>query len=180
MFLPKNQLLFSEVFLLIKLSQIIWPPRYEPANSPVHVRNELAIASPPETVWAWLIRVQLWPTWYPNSAKIKFLSGNPPDLGLGTQFRWKTFGVTSESKVLEFVPYERLAWDAHSTGLDAYHAWFIQKTEKGCNVVTEEVEHGWLARLAKALRPNNLERKHQIWLEGLRDKAKSGLPPAIR
>jgi hypothetical protein len=81
--------------------------------------------------------------------------------------------------VCEFVPYEKLAWDAHGTGLDAYHAWLIQKSEQGCNVITEESEHGWLAKLGKALRPNNLEQKHQIWLEDLKAKAKSGLPPCL-
>ncbi len=139
--------------------------------------TSLAIDSAQETVWAWLIRAQLWPIWYPNSANVKFLSGNPPDLALGTQFRWKTFGVTIESKVFEFVPYERLAWDAHGRGLNAYHAWLIQKTSQGCNVITEESQHGWLAKLGKTLRPNNMEQKHQTWLEGLKDKAKSGLPP---
>ena len=73
------------------------------------LRNELEMASAPETVWAWLIRAQLWPTWYPNSANIVFLTGQPPDLAFGTRFRWKTFGVTIESTVLEFVPYERLS-----------------------------------------------------------------------
>ncbi len=29
------------------------------------------------------------------------------ELRLGTQFRWKTFGVTIDSTVLEFVPHER-------------------------------------------------------------------------
>ena len=163
---------------MAKPNQILWPSRYEPVNCPVHVRNELAMASPPETVWAWLIRAKLWPTWYPNSANIMFLSGQSPDLALGTRFRWKTFGVTIESTVLEFMPYERLAWDAHSTGLDAYHAWLIQKTSQGCNVLMEETQRGWLARLGKALRPNRMEQLHQVWLEGLRDKASRGLPPA--
>ena len=165
---------------MINPNQILRPLCYEPTNSPVHVRNELAISSPPETVWAWLIRAQLWPTWYPNSANIMFLSGKPPDLYFGTQFRWKTFGITIESKVLEFVPYERLAWDAHGIGLDAYHAWLIQKNDQGCNVVTEESQQGWVAKLGKTLRPNNMEQKHQVWLEELRDKAKSGLPPATQ
>ena len=138
-------------------SQILWPNHYEPANCPVHVRNELAIAYPPEKVWAWLIRAQLWPTWYPNSANIQFLSGQPPDLALGTKFRWKTFGVTIKSTVLEFAPYERLAWDAHGKGLDAYHAGLIQKTGEGCNVVTEEIQNGLVARLGKMLRPNRME-----------------------
>ena len=158
-------------------NQIVWPSRYEPASCPVHVRNQLSILSPPESVWAWIIRAQLWPTWYPNSANIRFLNGQPPDLALGTRFRWKTFGVTLLSRVLELVPYERLAWEAHANGLDAYHVWLVQKTDLGCDVITEETERGWLARIGKALRPKRLEQQHQIWLEGLRAKATVGLPP---
>jgi hypothetical protein len=161
-----------------KANQIFWPSGFEPEKCPIHVHNELAMTAAPESVWAWLIRAQLWPTWYPNSADIRFLSGNPPDIALGTRFRWKTFGVTVTSTVLEFVPYERLAWDAHGSGLAAYHAWLIQETEQGCQVITEENQRGLLARLSRALRPKNMERQHQIWLEGLRAKAVSGLPPA--
>ena len=136
------------------------------------------MTSAPETVWAWLIRAQLWPTWYPNSANIMFLADPPPDLTLGTRFRWKTFGITIESTALEFLPYERLAWDARGTGLDAYHAWLIQKTNQGSNVIAEETQRGWVARLGKALRPSRMELQHQIWLEGLREKASRGLPPS--
>jgi uncharacterized protein YndB with AHSA1/START domain len=163
---------------MAKPNQIVWPSLYEPKHCPVHVKNELAIASSPETAWAWLVRAQLWPTWYPNSANIRFLNGKPPDLALGTQFRWKTFGVTITSTVLEFVPYERIAWDAHGTGLEAYHAWLIQKTDHGCNVLMEETQRGWLARLGKALRPNRMERLHQVWLDSLRDRTGHGLPPS--
>jgi|YelNatPaOPRAMG01_1025707.scaffolds.fasta_scaffold54910_4 hypothetical protein len=158
-------------------SQINWPSDFNPQECPIHVKNTLAMPSTPEAVWAWLIRAQLWPTWYPNSADVVFLSGNPPDLALGTQFRWKTFGVTIESTVKEFVPYERLAWDARGAGLEAYHAWLIQRTDGGCIVDTEEVQHGSLARLSRALRPYHMEEKHQLWLEGLCDRAKTGLPP---
>ena len=164
---------------MVKPSQILWPSCYEPEKCPVHVRNELEMASALETVWAWLVRAQLWPTWYPNSANIRFLSGQPPDLALDTRFRWKTFGVTIESKVLEFVPHGRIAWDAHATGLEAYHAWLIQRTDRGCYVLMEETQRGWLARLGRALRPNRMEQMHQIWLERLRDKASSGLPPSL-
>jgi hypothetical protein len=80
--------------------------------------------------------------------------------------------------VLEFVLYERLAWDAHGNGLEAYHAWLIQKADQGCQVVTEEVQRGWLARLVRTLMPKRIEQQHQILLEGLRTKASSGLPPA--
>ena len=154
----------------------IFGRRFQPEKSPIHVHNELAMSARPEIVWAWLIRAQLWPTWYPNSADIQFLKGQPPDLALGTQFHWKTFGITIVSSVLEFVPDERLAWDAHRNGFDAYHAWLIQKTPSGCTVITEETQRGWLARFGKALRPQQMKKQHQIWLEGLTAKASAGYP----
>jgi len=162
---------------MVESNKILWPARYEPANCPVHVRNELAMASYPEAVWAWLIRAQLWPTWYPNSVNIRFLSGQPPDLALGTRFRWKTFGVTIESEVKEFVPYERLAWDGHGSGLDVYHAWLVIRTNQGCNVITEETQRGLLPRLLNLLAPKRVEKQHQVWLEKLKDSAARGMPP---
>lgn len=162
---------------MVEQSHVVWPPGYEPENCRVHVQNELTMTAKPESVWAWLIRARLWPTWYPNSSNVQFLSGISPDLALRTKFRWKTFGITIQSTVMEFVPCERLAWDAHGTGLDAYHAWLIQKTDQGCRVVTEENQGGALATLNSTLRPNQMKKMHQLWLERLSEKASSGLPP---
>jgi cobalt-zinc-cadmium efflux system protein len=61
------------------------------------------------------------------------------------------------------------------------HVWSISDTKMCCmsgHIITEEVQRGWLARLARALMPKRIEQQHQIWLEGLRVKASSGLPPA--
>jgi hypothetical protein len=43
---------------------------------------------------------------------------NQTHLRLGTEFQWKTFGVTIDSTVL----HEGLAWDEHCNGVHAYHA----------------------------------------------------------
>ena len=136
------------------------------------------MAASKDRVWAWLTRASLWPTWYVNSANIKFLEGTGPDLAKGTRFRWKTFGITLTSTVLEHVPEERIAWDAHAFGVDAYHAWVLQPSGQGCLVVTEETQHGSLARLGKALMPNRMHKFHQLWLEALEHKGRGGLPPA--
>lgn len=164
---------------MVDTNQIIWPEHYAPQHCSIHVRNELTIATSPESVWAWLIRVQLWPTWYVNSANVQFLQGAAPDLALGTRFKWKTFNVTIESTVLEFVPPERIAWDGHTFGINVYHAWIIQKTPAGCHVVTEETQHGWLARLGKLLMPKRMWKYHQIWLEALSANALRGAPLKI-
>ena len=131
---------------------------------------------PPEVVWAWLVRAKLWPTWYSNSKRV-IIEGGGPDLRPGSRFQWTTFGVRLDSRVEEFVPGERLAWSARSTGIDAYHAWLIEKRSAGCYVLTEETQNGWLARLNNYLRPRNMSQQHQNWLEGLLRKAKEGLPP---
>jgi hypothetical protein len=155
---------------------INWPDRYSPQRTRVHVRNEIAIAAKPEIVWAWIVRAKLWPAWYSNSARVA-INGGGSDLQAGSTFRWKTFGVTLDSKVEEFVPFERLAWSAKATGINAYHAWLIEPTSDGCHVNTEETQNGWLATMNKAVRPNDMGRKHQVWLEGLLAKAMTGLPP---
>ena len=155
---------------------IKWPEQYSRDNVDVHVSNELEMSVSVDIVWAWLIRAELWPTWYGNSANVVIEDGKP-GLRLGTQFKWKTFGLNLQSKVEEFVPYERLAWTAHGIGIDAYHAWLIEKRESGCYVLTEENQKGILAKLNKLARPNNMKKYHQIWLEELYSKAKGGPPP---
>jgi uncharacterized protein YndB with AHSA1/START domain len=164
---------------MIEQLEINWPSHYSPSVCPVHVRNDLTIAAAPEQVWAWLIRATLWPNWYINSAKVHILNNTDLDLKLGTQFRWTTFGVTLNSTVLEYVQNERIAWDARSFGVDAYHAWAIQPLNEGCRVLTEESQHGLLAWLSHFAMPNRMHTYHQIWLEGLAEKARVGFPPKI-
>lgn len=157
--------------------EVNWPEKYHPDRTPVHVRNEIDIAAPCERVWAWLIRAQLWPTWYDNADDVQFIRGSGPDLAADTQFRWRTFGVNIESTIREFEPSSRIAWDAKGTGIDAYHAWLLEPTSGGCHVTTEETQYGLLARTGQLLMPDRMSRGHQRWLESMRDKASAGWPP---
>jgi len=158
-------------------SSIRWPEEFEPSRNPIHVRNELAAPVPVDRVWAWVIRAALWPIWYENSKNVFFLDGPPPDLALGTRFRWWTFGATIISTVREFNPEEgRIAWDGHAPGIHVYHAWLIRPTPEGCHLLTEETQHGLLTRLNKIFLPNKMSKYHQHWLERLRDNAARGMP----
>ncbi len=157
--------------------EVQWPAQYAPSNSPVHVRNQLEMTASQDHVWAWLTRPGLWPTWYENAENIKILEGPNPGLQKGSRFRWKTFGITITSTVLEYLPNERIAWDGQACGTDVYHAWVLQPSAKGCTVLTEETQHGWLARLGNLFMPDRMYKFHQIWLEGLEKKGQAGLPP---
>ncbi len=165
---------------LADLDAIRWPAAYVPKEASVHARNELTIEAPPTTVWAWLLRAELWPTWYANAAEMHFLSHAGPNLRDRSRFRWRTFGMRITSKVLEFEPPTdhtagRIAWDAHGIGIRAWHAWLLTPTpDGGTHVLTEEVQHGWRALLGKTLAPRRMEAQHQLWLEGLSRQARSG------
>jgi hypothetical protein len=155
---------------------IRWPEHFDPKTNPIHVRNELAMAARPENVWAWLVHAVRWPSWYPNSHNVRIVDSAAPDLSDGVHFRWKTNGVSLLSKVVEFVPCERLAWDASAFAVHAYHAWYIEPRPNGCWVLTEETQHGWLARLGALLMPSKMHRVHQLWLERLQSVASEGPP----
>jgi len=88
---------------------IRWPDKYKPERTAVHARTELEMPVPPEAVWPWLVRAELWPTWYPGFTDV-VIDGGGHDLKPGSRFRWKTFGVRLDSKVEEFVEFERIAW----------------------------------------------------------------------
>jgi hypothetical protein len=154
---------------------IRWPEKYTPDRTAVHVSKGLDMPVSPEAVWPWLVRAELWPTWYPEFQNV-VVQGGGPDLKPGSNFRWRAFGVTLDSQVEEFVPFERLAWSARSTGVEAYHAWLLERRPSGCRVISEETQNGWVARLNEALRPKSVGRIHQTWLERLLEKAKSGPP----
>jgi len=154
---------------------IRWPDRYDPVRARVHVADEIDTPVSPEAVWAWLVRAPLWPSWYPNSKDV-IVEGGASQLALGVSFTWRTFGVGIRSTVLEFVPCERIAWNAFGLGVDAYHAWEITRTQAGAHVLTEETQYGWAARLGSIVFPNRMSRFHQIWLEQLSLKARDGPP----
>ncbi len=154
---------------------IRWPEEHKPERTAVHARTELEMPVSPEAVWPWLVRAKLWPTYYSDFHNV-VIEGGGPDLRLGTRFRWKAFGVKLDSKVEEFVELERIAWSARATGIDAYHAWLIERSPTGCRVLTEETQNGWVARLSHLLQPRLMGNIQRIWLERLVERAKSGPP----
>jgi predicted acylesterase/phospholipase RssA/uncharacterized protein YndB with AHSA1/START domain len=139
---------------------------FDPRVAPVAVHNEIDIAAPPERIWDFLVRAPNWPQWYPNSKNVR-LDGGGDRLTRDAKFTWATFGVGLKSAVKEFIPNERLAWDARSIGVEAYHAWAIEPTGGGCRVKSEETQYGWLARTADWLLPNRMYTGHELWLKQL-------------
>jgi hypothetical protein len=73
------------------MSTVHWPAGHEPAGAAIHEVNSGRSVATPELVWAWLVRPDLWHTYYANVRDVRHLAGPWPEIGLGSHFSWVTF-----------------------------------------------------------------------------------------
>ena len=117
---------------------------------------------------------------------VKHLEGAWPAVKPGTRFRWLTFGVIVHSEVVEYSPFQRLAWSAKELGAAGHHGWVLTERDGGTFVRTEETQRGAMVGLMKPVMKPLMVRFHQRWLEGLaraaaqRTAAGKRLTPGLR
>jgi uncharacterized protein YndB with AHSA1/START domain len=155
-----------------------WPDEHTPESSAFHAVNELLIPAEPDVVWAWLVRPDLWSSYYGNARLVKHLGGPWPKIELGSRWRWLTFGAFVTSEVVEYEPGQRLAWSAKSLAGSGHHAWVLRRQAGGTLVHTEETQKGVGMQIIKPVLRPMMVRFHQRWLEGLSKVAAEGPPPA--
>jgi hypothetical protein len=68
-------------------------------------------------------------------------------------------------------PRRRLSWESRKTLIQGYHAWLIVPTEKGSKLITDESQHGFLARMQWIFIPSKLRGLHDEWLMKIKEKA---------
>lgn len=159
----------------IPCASIVWPVGNTPAASRVFAQNVIDVMAPPEVVWSLLIDCVQWPQWYRHCSEVSILRGGPL-LGADSKFRFKTLNLHFEPEVTACVPQRMLVWHAKGPlGASGAHAWYIERTERGCRVVTEETQRGILSLLLGWHTQKLLLTVHQDWLEGLKTLAESDL-----
>ena len=160
------------------MNTIIWPEGYVPGFCDNFASNEVIVAGLSVTeIWPLLNTPSLWPTYYKNSADVRFYNEKGPMLEQDVRFYFTTFGFPVEAQVTEYVPPAagepaRIAWHGWSgegeTRLDVHHAWLVEDLSGGrVRILTQETQNGNPAKeLAKAS-PNPMINGHQQWLDGL-------------
>lgn len=160
------------------MNEIVWPEGYLPGTAENFASNEMIVAGlSAADVWPFLANAPRWPTYYANSADVRFYNGKGPVLEEGVRFYFSTFGFPVEAQVTEYVAPAgaqpgRVAWHGwageNDTRLDVHHAWLIEDLPGGrVRILTQETQKGKPAEdLAKA-RPNPMINGHQEWLDGL-------------
>ena len=154
-----------------------WPEGMQPGECPVFVHNERRIDAPPERVWKWLCRADLWPSWFPRASRVRFEAGGP-ELAADACVVWRMLGATIRVRVRRCEPPFALDWEGGAQGVHAYHAWLLEPDGGGTRLVTEETERGPLPWLARWYLRGALHGAHEEWLASLARIAPTGEPPA--
>lgn len=153
-------------------SNILWPEAYDPSVAKFFVQNEIEINASPEVVWHILIDALKWEFWYQGAKNLSFVDPEHTELKADSQFNWETMGMKfPNTTIKEFEPYRYLAWESVKKSIQGYHVWLIIPTEKGCKVITEETQNGWLTFFEKTFQGKKLKELHDIWLSELKIRA---------
>ena len=144
-----------------------WPAGFDPRTAPVYARNEIRTDRTAEQLWPALVTATRWPQWYPHAERV-VITGGGDALTATSHFTWTTLGVRVKTQITEYEPARRLAWSGSGPGASGYHRWILTPApDGGCLVVTEEVQTGFVPRLAAGRLRRSLHINHQQWLEGL-------------
>lgn len=153
--------------------KINWPANYEPSKSKFYVHNEIEINAKPEIVWIYLIDALKWQSWYKGAKNVSFIEPTDTVLNSKSVFKWETMGLKFQSAIKEFETNRLLAWESKKKSIQGYHVWLIIATEKGCKVITEESQNGWLTFFEKTFQGKKLKKLHDIWLAELKNKSEN-------
>ncbi|MES2796598.1 MAG: SRPBCC family protein [Bacteroidota bacterium] len=153
--------------------KINWPTVYEPSKSKFYVHNEIEINASPEIVWMFLIDALKWQSWYKGAKNVSFANAIDTVLQANSIFRWETMGLKFQSTVKQFEPNRLLAWESNKKQIQGFHVWLIVPTDKGCKVITDESQNGWLTFFEKTFQGKKLKNLHDVWLTALKKKSEN-------
>lgn len=160
------------------MNEIIWPEDYLPGFTENFASNEIIVTGlSVADIWPLLSTASLWPSYYANSANVRFYDDMGPELADGMRFYFETFGFPVEAQCNEYIAPAngqpgRIAWHGWAgegdTRLDVHHAWLIEDLLGGrVRILTQETQKGLPAKELATTRPNPMINGHQDWLDGL-------------
>ncbi len=153
--------------------KINWPANYEPSESKFYVHTQIEINARPEVVWSYLIDALKWPFCYKGAKNVSLVNSNDAVLNSTSIFNWETMGLKFQSSIKQFEPNSFLAWESKKKSIQGFHVWLIVATDKGCKVITDESQNGWLTFFERTFQGKKLKRLHDVWLAELKKKSEN-------
>ena len=164
----------------MKMNAIHWPEGFVPGFTDNFCSNEVIVTGlTTAEIWPLLSTPQYWPSYYPNSANVRFYDNKGPQLAQDVRFYFETFGFPVEAQITEYVAPStsdpaRITWHGWvgavgaEDRLDVLHAWLIEDlADNRVRILTQETQKGKPAIALANAQPNPMINGHQDWLNGL-------------
>ena len=154
---------------------IHWPAAYSPDVAPVFSHNELLLHTTCHNAYTHMADATTWPDWFPLVKDVAFET--PAPMREGTLLRLKIFNSPIHTRIVEFVPDQRISWvpygsDETETSHGHFHTWhFVPQgpaDKQACLVITEETGTAAYDRKDPAAASHYMHKAHELWLDGLK------------
>lgn len=134
---------------------------------------QIKIFAPPDKVWDWLSRVDLWTVWRQDVSCAYWVRGKGKNGTLKWRLR-RMIGFTADVAVWK--REREMRWEATSYGTHLVYDLRIDGNYRGTDVNLSVTGNGGLLRFfaTRALFSHQLNRSHEIWLGALKTKLEAG------
>ena len=135
-------------------------------QAPIVIRREIDIFAPPNLVWDWISRVDLWPDWHPEVSSSRWL-GNP---GLNGRFKWRKSLLGVPSIVTRWREALEFAWSGTAWGITSHQVFLLDGDYKSTRIICEQSVEGFGARVLTPVVRHLAERWSEMWLGALKTR----------
>lgn len=142
-------------------------------RAPVVAHHEIEIFAPPDKVWDWLSRVDMWSSWRQDVSSSHWVEGH----GRNGTFKWRVRNIMGFTARVEVWDEQRaMGWRAEVYGSEMVQVLRISGDFKRSVVTSDLSATGGLCRmrLTRAFVRSQLNRTNEIWLGSLKTKLEAG------
>ena len=135
-------------------------------QAPIVIRREIDIFAPPDLVWDWISRVDLWSDWHPEVSSSHWV-GDP---GPNGRFKWRKSLLGVPSIVTRWREAREFAWSGTAWGITSHQVFLLDGDFKSTRIICEQSIEGFGARMLTPLARRFAERWSEMWLGALKTR----------
>ena len=128
---------------------------------------DIDVNASPEAVWDTLADLDSWPRWLPG---VRSMTTHGP-FAAGSTFEWRAGPGTIKSEIVTAERPSGAAWKGRTLGIDAVHAWTIERIGPTTRLRTEESWAGLLPRLLRQTLQKSLQKSTDEGLPAIKSEA---------
>ena len=141
-------------------------------SAPLFVGREIDIFAPPEMVWDWLSRVELWPDWHPDISNSRWLDAP----GINAAFKWRLRKVVSiTARVETWDECREFGWTGNVWSSTLRQVFWIDGDFRRTRIAAEGSLEGPGCGFSplRAVAGGQLARTNELWLGALKTRLES-------